>query len=99
MQPCREISTESRDPDERRAAVELVRVVADRTVLPWLSDYLDDADEVVQQWGIGVVDQLLFSGLIEPEDAESLLRRAEAHPNGEVRGRAQDIREFLKSRS
>jgi len=99
MQRCREISTQSTDPDGRRAAVELLRVVADRRALPWVSDYLDDSDEVVQQWGIRIVDQLLFSDLIEPEDAEPLLRRAEDHPNAEVRAQAQEIRAFLKSRA
>ncbi len=99
MQRCREISTESTDPEARRAAVELLRVVADRRALPWVSGYLDDPDEGVQQWGIGIVDQLLFSDLIEPEDAEPLLRRAEEHPNAEVRAQAEGIRAFLKSRA
>ena len=72
-------------------------MVADARALPWVSGYLDDEDEVVQAWGIGIVDQLLFSELIEPEAAESLLRTAEEHSNPVVREKAQSIREFLQN--
>jgi hypothetical protein len=98
MQRCREISTESTDPEERRTAVELLRVVADDRALPWISTYLDDEDEGVQTWGVGILDQLLFSGLIDEQAAEDLLRRAEDHANPRVRERAQEIREFLQAR-
>jgi hypothetical protein len=80
-------------------AVELVRVVADSRALPWVAEFLDDEDTVIQAWGVGVLDQLLWSRLIEPEEAEDLLRIAERHQNGAVRDRAEFIRSFLDARS
>jgi hypothetical protein len=47
----------------------------------------------------GVLDQLLRSESIEPEEAEDLLKGAEQHGNGAVRERAEFIRSFLRARS
>jgi hypothetical protein len=77
-------------------AVELVRVVADHRALSWVAEFLDDEDSHIQVWGVGVLDQLLWSHLIEPEAAEDLLRMAERHQNEAVRERAEFIRSFLK---
>ena len=98
MLRCREIANDATDPEERRTAVELLRVVADRRALPWISDYLDDRDEGIQFWAIGILDQLLRSELIEPEEAEGLLQIADRHPNAQVREQAQFIRGFLADR-
>jgi hypothetical protein len=48
---------------------------------------------------VGVLDQLLWSELIEPEEAEDLLRTAEQHENEAVRERAEFIRGFLRARA
>lgn len=99
MSYCYEIFRSSRGIEDRRMAVELVRVVADRRALPWVADFLDDQDTQIQAWGVGLLDQLLWSELVEPDDAEHLIQLAEAHENEAVRETAQFIRGFLKRRA
>jgi len=79
MARCHELAQLPNEIETRRNAVELLRVVADRRALPWVSDFLDDTDFQVQSWGVGVLGQLLWSELIEPEEAEELLERAARH--------------------
>lgn len=78
--------------------MELLRVVADRRALPWVAEFLNDEDLQVQSWGIGVLDQLLWSELIEPEEAEEVLERAEGHANAAVREHVEFIRTFPRAR-
>jgi hypothetical protein len=75
--------------------VGLLRDVGDRRALAWLSGYLDDSDSVIQVCGASVLDHLLFLHLIEPEEAEELLKKAEHHENGAVREQVQNIRNLL----
>lgn len=98
MQRCHELSGTNYEPDCRRSAVELLRVVADRRALPWVRAYLDDLDEGVQTWGAGIVDQILWSHLVEPEECAELLEIMSNHPNDRVRESAEWIRSFLKER-
>jgi hypothetical protein len=42
-----------------------------------------------------VLDQLTFSELVEPEEAEALLLVMERHENGAVREQAERIRGFM----
>jgi HEAT repeat protein len=95
MKYCYDIFSSERDVEARRTAVELLRVVGDKRALGWVAEFLADEDATIQSWGIGVLDQLTFSGLIEAEDAESLLAGAETHPNIRVREQAARIRERM----
>jgi len=99
MARCRELAALSNETVTRRRAVELLRVVADRRALPWVSEFLDDKDAHVQSWGIGILDQLLWSELIEPEEAGELLERAAHHENEAVREHVEFIRSFLRTRT
>lgn len=99
MNHCYEIFKSSRPIYERRMAVELVRVVADRRALPWIKEFLTDPDVGIQLWGVGLLDQLLFSRLVEPLDAESPLTMAEAHSSNGVVETALFIRGFLRARA
>lgn len=96
MAYCHEIWRSSRPIEERRSAVQLLRMVADHRALNWVGGFLDDGDGAIQCWGIGVLDQLLWSGLVPAEDAEPLLVRAENHSNPVVRDKAEWIRGFLR---
>jgi hypothetical protein len=53
----------------------------------------------MQAWGIGVLDQLLWSEPIEPNEAEDIRRAAEQHANEAVRERAEFIRSFFRARA
>lgn len=93
MLRCRELFASSRDLDVRRSAIELLRVVADARVLPWIEDFLADPDEEIQAWGILIVDQLLFAGLSDHDACEPILVRARSHANKRVRETVWNIDE------
>lgn len=95
MQRCFELYNESSEIEVRRSAVELLRVVADSRVLPWIEEFLSDPDEGVQNWGAGIVDQLLFSHLVKPEACKELLEEMKTHENQEVRRMHAYILDFL----
>src|SRR5258708_27682206 len=99
MRYCYEIFKSARAIEDRRASVELLRVVADRRALAWVVEFLDDQDAEIQSWGVGVVDQLLWSNLIESEEAEDLLQKSEQHENKAVREWAEFVRGFLRARA
>ncbi|MEZ4234768.1 MAG: HEAT repeat domain-containing protein [Myxococcota bacterium] len=99
MDRCRAIwASASSPPDDRRRAIELLRVVGDASILPWVPALLDDDDEVVRDLAIQIVDQLVFSSLADAEDVADVLQRAEAHADPTVRERAGAIREQLARR-
>ena len=93
---CHEIAASSSDIEDRRRAVGLLQDVGDRRALAWLSGYLDDSDSLIQVCGASVLDHLLFLDLVEPEEAEELLKKAEHHENEAVREQAKSIRGFLR---
>jgi hypothetical protein len=99
MTRCRELAQPPHEVEIRRSAVELLRVLADRRALPWVSEFLDDEDPAIQAWGMGLLDQLLWSEMIEPDEAETVLRRAERHQSDGIRERADAIRGYLRERA
>lgn len=98
MERCYEICNEDDNTDIRRSAIELLRVVADGRVLPWVPEFLADTDQGVQTWGAGIVDQLLWSHEIEPADCSDILKTMAEHENEQVRERYEFIQSNLKSR-
>ena len=94
MHECYRVYRESPDPERRRSAVELLRVVADAAALPWVEEFLDDADEGVRVWGAGVLDQLVMRDLVDGHEAmvESLLDRLGSHESEQLRERGRVIR-------
>ena len=98
MERCLEIARSDADVESRRSAVELLRVVADGRGIDWAAEFLRDQDDGVQVWGAGMVDQLLWSGLADPDDCGQLLEAMERHPNVGVQRQASLVRAFLASR-
>ena len=98
MQYCYDIFKSDLPVEVRRSAVELLRVVADKRAADWIDEFLNDDDLEIQSWGAGVLDQLLWSELVFPEDIEHLLVKAETHSNIGVRETAEFIRGFLTKR-
>lgn len=92
MEYCYEIyRSTSRDLDSRRMAIELLRVVGDRRALIWIDEFLEDGDEYIQRYGIDLLDRLLSSDLIYPENARNLLAKSMNHRNSYVREKANDL--------
>ena len=98
MDYCYKIFKEDPDIERRRIAVELLRVVADKKALGWADDFLNDPDSDIQAWGAGLVDQLLWSELVEEEDCATLLITIKKHENLQVRERYDFISGFLAGR-
>jgi hypothetical protein len=93
MERCHEIFRESSDVNRRRSAVELLRMVADGRALEWVPEFLSDPDEGIQNWAIGVVDQLMFADLVGLDECQSVLALAAKHPSAYVRDMARSIRD------
>ncbi len=98
MQRCYDIYRTAADAETKASSVELLRVVADRRALPWTAEFLADPNPGVQLWGAGLLDQLLWSHLIESAECADLLRTVQEHPNDQVRERGECIRKYLKER-
>ena len=98
MKYCYDIYKSEEDIEDKRMAVELLRVVGDRRALEWIGEFLDDPDVGIQIWGVGLLDQLLCSDLVEPKEAKELLKKAKKHTNPQVRETAKFVRKYLKNR-
>lgn len=97
MQYCYELyKSDTVNIETKISTIELLRVVGDRHVLTWIPEFLDDANLSIQAWVIGIIDQLLFSRLIHPEDVKDLLLQATEHANPYVREKASDLLSCLE---
>lgn len=97
MKRCYEIYKTSENSEWKAAAVELLRVVADKRALKWIKEILEDSNPTIQNWGIGIIDQLTFSGRVFPEDVMPLIEEAEQHSNTYVKEMASKIKVRLNS--
>jgi hypothetical protein len=95
MAHCHAIFDSDSNLNRRRAAVELLRVIADRRAVVWIDEFLADPDPEIQVWGIGVLDQLIFSALVDESACARVLSHAERHANPEIRATALEIRRRL----
>ncbi len=84
MQRCYELFKKG-DSDTRCSAVELLYVIADGRVLPWLSEFLDDSDPLIQYLGVETLDRLIWSGTVKYEECSDLLQKVREHPNAQIR--------------
>jgi len=96
-QYCYEVYHSKANLEVRRAAVELLRFIADSRALAWVEEFLADEDGEIQGWGLALVDQLLFSGRAFPEECGLLLDKAEQHTNPHIRERAAEIKRSFPS--
>jgi len=81
--------------DRRRAAVELLRSFASRSLLTWAGVFIADPDSGIASWGLSIVEQLVFSEEILPEEAEPLTLLGESHGDAHVREAAARVREVI----
>ncbi len=93
---CYRIFCDSEAIEERRAAVELLRVVGDARTLDWLGEFIDDPDSVIRCWGAGLLKQLVWSDCIDAEEAERWIAVIEAKATDELRDAVAEIREALR---
>ncbi|MBM4256368.1 MAG: ankyrin repeat domain-containing protein [Deltaproteobacteria bacterium] len=96
-QYCYDVYRSNANLDMRRAAVELLRFIADNRALVWVEEFLTDEDAEIQGWGLALVDQLLFSERAFPEECSPFLDKAEQHANPHIRVRAAEIKRSFPS--
>jgi hypothetical protein len=93
MQRCYEIYRSDAPIEIRRNAVHLLKTIGDESILPWVSEFLDDPDEGINLWGANTLDELLLSGFVSPtSEFQELLNKAENHPNQNIQ---EQIRRLL----
>lgn len=85
MDYCYQIYKKSTIEEDRIFAVELLRVVADKRVLRWVSEFLEDSNQRIQTYGIGIIDYLLMDNLVSYDDVKLLLEKSAKHQNVNVR--------------
>ena len=95
---CYYIYRSERNIEERRAAIELLRVVGDARILRWIEEFLADEDEGIQMSGAGALDQLLWSQLVDEEEAQELLELTKNHKNPQVRETYTFVSGYLRDR-
>ena len=95
MEECFNIFKTSPDVRSKRSAIELLRVVADRRVIPWITELLEYDDEGVQNLAIGIIDQLIFSHLCEEEEVRDLIDFSKRHLNPYVQENAHEIQSMI----
>lgn len=97
MEECYKVFKDSESEQERIDAIELLRVVADERALQWIPEMLSCEIEGVQNWAIGIVDQLVYSELCFEEDVRALLDGLREHPNSYVREKVEYIESMIKA--
>jgi uncharacterized protein len=85
MQRCYEIFRTSTDQEFRRAALNLLADIADRRALGWITEFLDDEDGDIQNWGMSLLEDLVRGEPEWFEEYDLLLTKAEQHANPYVR--------------
>ncbi|MFL5742603.1 MAG: hypothetical protein ACJ75B_20435 [Flavisolibacter sp.] len=86
------------DGERAGQAVWLIKHLANPIAFDWVEEFLQD--ENVIHWGIGVLDELLWTEQIPYDDkAKSLLDLAERSSNGQLKEQADFIRQYLLERN
>ena len=83
--------------DRANSAAWLIKHLAHPCALPWIGELLRDPNVAV--WGVGVIDQLVCGGYVDPAEVEHLLVEAEHHSIENVRDNAAFIRQLLRRRA
>ena len=86
------------DNDDRRIAALIVKDIAHPKSIAWVEEFLGDQNTA--DFGIGILDQLLWSEKIEfNEMTDSLLNKAEQMWDGSLSSNVSFIRDYLSKRS
>ena len=86
--------------DERSMAVWLIMHLRVKESFDWIEEFLND--ESVIDWGIGLLDQLLWCEIIdneqEQERIDSLFELADKNSEGRLKDNIDFIKDYLKQR-
>jgi hypothetical protein len=88
------------NPERKNMAVWLIKHLAVKKSYNWIEEFLNDKNVI--GWGIGVLDQLLWTEKIDYEDekikVDYLLNLAITNSNGELKENVDFINEYLNER-
>ncbi len=88
------------DADRKNMAVWLIKHLTVRKSYHWIEEFLNDKSVI--GWGIGVLDQLLWTEKIDYEKEKGridyLLNIALTNSNGELKDNVDFIKEYFKAR-
>jgi hypothetical protein len=79
-------------------AVWLIKQIAHPVSIAWIEEFLNDPNVI--DWGLGVLDKLLWAGEIPyDEKAQSLLDLAVFNSKGILQGHVDFIKEYMENRA
>ena len=79
-------------------AVWLIKHIANPISFDWIEEFLND--ENVIHWGLGVLDQLLWTEQVSYNDkAKSLLELTDKKSNGQLKEQTDFIRQYIEERN
>jgi hypothetical protein len=88
----------SANKEDCRYAVLIIKDIAHPKSIDWITEFLND--ENVADFGLGVLDQLLWTEKIEPNElTESLLNLATEKQKGKLAKKVEFIRKYLIEKS
>ena len=86
------------DGERAEQAVWLIKHLANPISIDWLEEFLNDKNVI--NWGIGVLDQLLWTEQIPFDDkAKSLLELANTNSNRQLKEQTDFIRKYIEERN
>lgn len=92
------IYKEANNKENSRLAVFVIKEISHPKSIKWIEEFLND--ENVADFGLGTLDQLLWTEKIESNDlTESLLNLASEKWNGELNEKVNFIRGYLSKKS
>lgn len=79
-------------------AVWLIKQLANPISLNWIEEFLKDINVI--HWGVGVLDQLLWTEQIQyDEKVKYLLELADKNSNGQLKGQIDFIKDYIIERN
>lgn len=79
-------------------AVYLIKHLANSISFDWVEEFLNDKNVI--HWGIGVLDQLLWTEKIAYDDkSRSLLELADKNSDGQLKDQTDFIRKYIEERN
>lgn len=95
-----DIYKQTENENRKTMSVWLIKQLVVKESYEWIEEFLNDRK--VMDWGIGVLDQLLWCETIDYEDEKErvdfLLELAMKNSNGELKDNVEFIKEYLKER-
>jgi hypothetical protein len=86
------------DGERADQAVWLIKHLANPIALEWIEEFLNDKNVI--HWGLGVLDQLLWTEQVLYDDkAKSLLELADRNSKGQLKEHTDFIRQYIEERN